>query len=309
MKNIVEARPVAVSEIRVPEKYHRSGDAVEDDKLLQSIKRTGVQQPLVVTQVGEKAFVLIDGFRRLQVAKYLGLNEVPCVIDEVPDGDAADEYRDRIRFILDEHRQDLFPSQRATLIETLMANFGMNRKQVAEYLGVDAATIGNWLDVSTFIPEVVSAIDSEEITQHAARVFVGMKKEGQEEVWKTHKKELQSLPGGKVHRLIREKYHPREFPQFYERPEKVVQKLNRVKAKRTSAVRPRISKTAADLLAKDLELREAELRDAERELERVKHEIGMATKLIRVIMQNDALLQLVPDDIRADFDRFAEIYV
>src|SRR5713101_5994783 len=154
MKNISHAELVGVSAIQVPEKYRRRGDLVENDKLCQSIQRTGIQQPLVVFQVGGGKFVLIDGFRRLEVARHLKLAKVPCVIDEAPKEIPAEEYRDRIRFILDEHRQDLSPSQRATLIKTLMKNFKMNKKQVGEYLGVDPTTVGNWLLVDSFIPEV-----------------------------------------------------------------------------------------------------------------------------------------------------------
>lgn len=103
MKNVNQAGSIKITQIQVPEKYRRSGDVVEDDKLQHSINRTGIQQPLVVSQLSDGKFVLIDGYRRLQVAKYLKLHEVPCVIDDLPKGVPPEEYRDRIRFILDEH--------------------------------------------------------------------------------------------------------------------------------------------------------------------------------------------------------------
>src|SRR5437763_1663671 len=193
MKNVKRAELLNTSSIEVPEKYRRRSDRVEDDKLRLSIERTGIQQPLVVSQIGEGRYVLIDGCRRLEVAKYLKIPSVPCVIDEPPDGVPAEDYRDRIRFILDEHRQDLFPSQRAALIKTLMKNFKMNRKQVGEYLGVNATTIANWLIVDSYISEVAQAIDAGEITQHAARVFAGMTPKGQKHVWETHKEDIKRL--------------------------------------------------------------------------------------------------------------------
>src|SRR5437667_710495 len=123
MKNVTQAKFVKALAIHVPEKYRRHGNVVEDDKLRQSIERTGIQQPLVLSQISDGNYVLIDGYRRLEVARYLKMAQVPCVIDELPDGAPAEEYRDRMRFILDEHRQDLFPSQRAVLIKTLKKNF------------------------------------------------------------------------------------------------------------------------------------------------------------------------------------------
>jgi ParB/RepB/Spo0J family partition protein len=309
MKNVTQAKLVDVPAIHVPDKYRRHGNVVEDDKLRQSIERTGIQQPLVISQLSNGKYVLIDGYRRLEVAKFLKMSEVPCVIDELPEGVPAEEYRDRMRFILDEHRQDLFPSQRALLIKTLQRNFTMNNKQVGEYLGVDATTIGNWLMVDSYIPEVVKAIDANEITQHAARVFDGMTESGQKRIWKSHRDDLKTVAPTKLHRDLREKYHPEDHPQFYRQPEKVTRKLNRVKRKRVAHRRPVITKTEKQLLFNDIQLREAEFRDAEKDLEQFKLEITLATRIIRAILQNDKLCALVPLEMRGDLGRFAEIYI
>ncbi len=308
MKNVSDAKTVKISAIQVPEKYRRRGNAVDDDKLRQSIERTGIQQPLVISNVGDGKYVLIDGYRRLEVARFLKLQQVPCVIDEVPEGAAPEDYRDRMRFILDEHRQDLLPTQRAMLIKTLQKNFQMNNKQVGEYLGVDATTIGNWLMIESFVPEVARAVDAEEITQHAARVFDGMTPSGQLKVWTEHRAELKQIPPAKLHRKLREKYHPRNYPDLYLRPEKIVQQLERVQGKRVAKRRPVITKAEREMLFSDIELREAELRDAERDLERYKLENTLAARIIRAILQNEKLLALVPRAKISEFKRFAEIY-
>ena len=309
MKNVNQAGSIKITQIQVPEKYRRSGDVVEDDKLQHSINRTGIQQPLVVSQLSDGKFVLIDGYRRLQVAKYLKLHEVPCVIDDLPKGVPPEEYRDRIRFILDEHRQDLFPSQRASLIKRLMTNFKMNNREVGEYLGVDATTIHNWMVVDKLIPEVQKAVDSGEITEHSARVFDGMTETGQKRVWREKKAEFQKMSGGKLHQHIRKKYHPDQNPDFYCKPEKVAMKLKRKKQKRASVSRPKISASELEMLSKDVDLREAELRDMEKDLKDIKHEISLATHVLRPIIQNEKLFQLVPADIKSQLKRFAEIYI
>ena len=309
MKNISEAKHVKISAIQVPEKYRRHGNAVEDDKLRQSIVRTGVQQPLVISHLGEGKYVLVDGYRRLEVAKFLKLAEVPCVVDSIPQGVLPEDYRDRIRFILDEHRQDLFPSQRAVLIKTLQKNFNMNNKGVGEYLGVDATTIGNWLMVDSYIPEVARAVDSELITQHAARVFEGLTPTGQRKIWRNHKEELQTVSPSKLHRQLREKYHPRDHAKLYKRPEKVIRQLEQVQGKRKARQRrPIITKVERDTLFSDIELREAELRDAERDLEKYKLEITLAARIVRTILQNERLVSIIPAAARDEFERFAEIY-
>ncbi|PYK38994.1 MAG: hypothetical protein DME60_10455 [Verrucomicrobia bacterium] len=309
MKNVQDAKQVQISAIQVPDKYRRRGNVVEDDKLRQSIERTGIQQPLVLSYIGDGKYVLIDGYRRLEVAKYLRLKDVPCVIDTVPRGVAPEDYRDRMRFILDEHRQDLFPTQRATLIKTLKKNFDMNNRQVGEYLGVDAVTIGNWLMVDSYIPEVARAVDGGVLTQHAARIFDGMTERGQRKLWQLHHNELAETSAKKIHRTLREKYHPKDYPELYQQPEKVINQLERKQGKRRSAKRrPIITKAKKETLSNDIELKDAELRDAKKDLNQYKLEITLAARIIRAIMQNDKLRSLIPPVELEEFRRFAEIY-
>src|SRR5437879_13917861 len=131
-------------------------------------------------------YVANNGDQNVQMTKYLKMKDAPCVIDEVPRGVAPKDYRDRMRFILYEHRQDLVPTQRATLIKMLKKNFDMTNRQVGEYLGVDPVTISNWLMIASYIPEVARAVDEEVITQHAARIFDGMTNTGQEKLRQAH---------------------------------------------------------------------------------------------------------------------------
>jgi ParB/RepB/Spo0J family partition protein len=308
MKNIEDAKHVQISAIEVPDKYRRRGNVVEDDKLRQSIERTGIQQPLVLSYVGDSKYVLIDGYRRIEVAKFLKLRNVPAVIDKVPRGVAPEDYRDRMRFILDEHRQDLAPTQRAALIKTLQKNFDMNNKEVGQYLGVDAATISNWLMVDSYIPEVAKAVDDELITQHAARIFDGMTEKGQKQIWKAHHRELAENSAQKIHRTLRTKYNPKDFPNFYERPERVILQLERKQGKRTAKRRPVITKAKKDTISQDITLKEAELRDAKRDLEQFKLEITLAARIIRAILQNEKLRALVPPLELEEFNRFGEVY-
>jgi ParB/RepB/Spo0J family partition protein len=308
MKNVEDAKQVKISAIEVPDKYRRRGNVIEDDKLRLSIERTGIQQPLVLSYVGDGEYVLIDGYRRLEVAKFLNFKHVPAVIDTVPKGVAPEDYRDRMRFILDEHRQDLAPTQRAALIKTLKKNFDMNNKEVGQYLGVDAATVSNWLMVDEYIPEISKAVDDEQITQYAARVFDGMTEKGQRQIWRDHYRELSEHSAQKIYRSLREKYSPKEYPEFYQRPERVIMQLERKQGKRSAKRRPVITKAKKQTLSNDIALMEAELRDAKRDLDHFKLEITLASRIIRAILQNEKLRSLIPPSELEEFTRFAEVY-
>src|SRR5689334_11385224 len=111
--NTLTGQLIRVDAIDIPPEYERKSSLVEDDALRRSIEASGVQQPVVVFSKGDDRYALIDGGRRIEIAKHLGLHTVPAVIDQLPEGADPREYQDRLRFLLDEHRQDLFPSQRA----------------------------------------------------------------------------------------------------------------------------------------------------------------------------------------------------
>jgi hypothetical protein len=113
----------------------------------------------------------------------------------------------------------------------------------------------------------------------------------------------------KTHRALREKYHPKDHPQLYQQPERVIKQLERKQGKRSATRRRRIiNKARQETLFSDIELKEAELRDAEEDLNRYKLEIALAARIIRAIMQNNKLRSLIPPIEVAEFQRFAEIY-
>ena len=162
--------------------------------------------------------------------------------------------------------------------------------------------------IESYIPEVARAVDGGVITQHAARVFEGMTDEGQRKIWKLHRNEIRETSPAKLHRELREKYHPKDHSELYHRPEKVTTQLERKQGKRVAKRRPVITKAQRETISSDIELREAELRDAEKDLDQYKLEITLAARIIRAIMQNVKLRSLIPPVILGEFERFAEIY-
>ena len=54
-------------------------------ELAESIKAQGVVQPIVVRPFGNKRYEIIAGERRWRAAQMAGLQEVPCVVRDVPD--------------------------------------------------------------------------------------------------------------------------------------------------------------------------------------------------------------------------------
>lgn len=306
--NTITGQLIRVDSIDVPVEYERRSSLVEDDALRRSIESSGVQQPIVVVSKGNDRYGLIDGSRRVEIAKHLNLHTIPAVIDELPSDADPKEYQDRLRFILDEHRQDLFPSQRAALINRLKKNFGMVNKDVALYLGIDAGSIRNWVSIEKYAPAIVKAIDTGEITAFHARGFDGLKPEAQGKVWRAMRNKITSLPGAQVHKLIRAKYNPKSHSELYLEPEKTIEKLARKSIRRKARKRKPMSRDEKEVLAKDLDLKEVELTEGKEELMRLKREITQATQPIRGIMRSKVLVAMLADDVKAEFERFYESY-
>lgn len=302
-----------VMSISVPSDIVKPRPAKQDDEVLtRSIRQGGVQQPLVVLAVGD-GYLLVDGARRLAVAKELGLPKVPAVIDTPPHDIDPESYGRRIRFILDEHRQDLMPSQKAELILKLKETMRLNNGQMAAYLGVDPDSITNWLAIRRYIPEVIRAIDVGALTMQQAKTFEGMGEEGQRTLWKRHGEELQQARGG-AHRRIRGLYPPEKFPQFYIDPLKRAAILARgrrnVKGVRDDRPKTRGSHTEEEkkrLLA-NKEMKEAEILELKEEAAQAKREIAAASPIIAALLRDKKLKALIPEEMMPELERFAETY-
>ena len=298
---------IPLSLVDVPPEYESKDSLVEDDALRRSIEKSGVQQSIVVVPEGDR-FTVAKGARRVRIAQIIGLKDIPALINEPPPGVDAKAYRDRLRMILTQARQDLFPSQRAGMIKHLIETFRMTQRDVAELLGVDARSITNWLTVGRYIPAVVKAIDSNALSMHHARAFAGMTPAGQEKVWKTAKEKIVAVSGPRAHRLVRSLFDPKTHPEMYVAPEKTLERMGRRHGKRAVKARPRLTRSEKEILTRDLDLREVELSEAKEELDQLKKAIALATLPIRAILRNEELLSIIPAEMRAELDRFAEVY-
>jgi len=75
--------------------------------LIESIKREGIKYPLLVRKITEEEYEVLDGSRRLEAAKRLGMKEVPCkIIEEKGDKEVA-----RMSLRIHLSQEDLTPEE------------------------------------------------------------------------------------------------------------------------------------------------------------------------------------------------------
>ncbi len=138
------------------------------DELAQSIRASGIVQPLIVRAINGR-FQLIAGERRWRAAQRAGLAKVPVVVREVPEETALE-----MTLIENLQREDLNPIEQAQAFQRLMDEFALTQEQVAERTGKDRATIANSLRLLRLEQPIQELIEEGRITPGHARPLLSI---------------------------------------------------------------------------------------------------------------------------------------
>lgn len=137
--------------------------------LLQSIKKHGVLQPLVVTKKSDGRYELIAGERRLRAAKLAGLSRVPVVVRDV-----SDEEKLELALIENIQRADLNPIEEASAYTSLIKEFHLTQEEVAARVGKSRPAIANTVRLLDLPEEIKEALRNREIASGQARALLGL---------------------------------------------------------------------------------------------------------------------------------------
>ncbi len=97
-----------------PHQPRQSFPAAAIGELAASIKEQGLLQPLIVRPKGDERFEIVAGERRWRAAQQAGLEEVPCLVQELSDSDARS-----VALIENLHREDLNDLERGRALHGL----------------------------------------------------------------------------------------------------------------------------------------------------------------------------------------------
>lgn len=138
-------------------------------ELAASIKVHGVIQPVLVRPAGSGFYTLVAGERRCRAAKLAGLNEIPAIILEMTEGEAAE-----IALIENIQRVDLNPIEEAAAYRAIIENGGLTQTQLSERLGKPRSGIANLLRLLD-LPDTVQALVAEgALSLGHAKVLMGV---------------------------------------------------------------------------------------------------------------------------------------
>ncbi len=138
------------------------------EELAQSIRSSGIIQPLVVRRIGAR-YQLIAGERRWRAALRAQLLRVPVVLREVGDEQALE-----LTLIENIQREDLNPIEQARAFQRLMDQFHLTQDEVATRTGKDRATVANSVRLLTLNEKFLEWIEEGKITAGHGRALLAI---------------------------------------------------------------------------------------------------------------------------------------
>jgi ParB family chromosome partitioning protein len=138
------------------------------NELAESIRSTGVVQPVLLRPVGER-FQLVAGERRLRAARLAAIEAIPAVIRELSDEGA-------LEIALTENllREDLNPLEVAQAYRTLQEKFHLSHQDIADRLGINRTTVTNSLRLLNLPERIQDMLAAGELTSGHARCLLAL---------------------------------------------------------------------------------------------------------------------------------------
>lgn len=138
------------------------------EELAQSIRSSGIIQPLVVRKVGSR-YQLIAGERRWRAAQRAQLLRVPAVLRVVSDEQALE-----LTLVENIQREDLNPIEQARAFDRLMEEFHLTQDEVATRTGKERATVANSVRLLTLEEPLLVLIEDGKITAGHGRALLAV---------------------------------------------------------------------------------------------------------------------------------------
>jgi ParB family chromosome partitioning protein len=142
------------------------------NELAESIKQQGIMQPILVRPLasgGAGRYEIIAGERRFRAAHIAGLTEVPVLIKNVADENAA-----AMALIENIQREDLNPLEEANGVRRLIDEFGMTHETAADAIGRSRSATTNMLRLLNLVDPVQTMLLAGDIDMGHARSLLAL---------------------------------------------------------------------------------------------------------------------------------------
>ena len=138
------------------------------EELAQSIRTTGIIQPLLVRPSGG-LFELVAGERRWRAAQLAGLARIPAIVRDIPDDNLLE-----LALIENIQREELNPVEEANAYKRLIESLGLTQDEVARRVGRDRTFITNYLRVLKLPTDIQNLLEHDKLTFGHARALLSV---------------------------------------------------------------------------------------------------------------------------------------
>lgn len=165
---------VALSEIRAnPYQPRKHFDEEALKELAESIKQSGVFQPVILRPSSVKGYELIAGERRVRASRLAGKETIPAIVRQIDE-----EQMIEIAVVENLQREDLSPLEEAEAYNILMEKLNLTQAQVAERIGKSRPYIANYLRLLA-LPTEIKELVGTQLSMGQARTILGLKDKSQ----------------------------------------------------------------------------------------------------------------------------------
>jgi ParB family transcriptional regulator, chromosome partitioning protein len=139
------------------------------EELAESIRASGVVQPVVLRPAANGRFQIVAGERRWLASRRAGRTTIPAIVRQISNEQAME-----ITIIENLQREDLNPIEQAHAFERLSREFNLTQEQIAARTGKDRASIANFLRLLKLPEEVQNAIESGALSFGHGKVLLSL---------------------------------------------------------------------------------------------------------------------------------------
>jgi ParB family chromosome partitioning protein len=144
------------------------------EELAASIKANGVLQPIVIRPLPAELhdgarYEIIAGERRWRAAKLAGLKDIPAIVRQLSDREAA-----VVALIENIQREDLTSTEEARAFKRLVEEFSLTHQEVADLVGRSRAAVTNLMRLLELPSDIVTLIDESVLSMGHGRALLAL---------------------------------------------------------------------------------------------------------------------------------------
>ncbi len=166
-----QVQQIPLTDIRPnPYQPRKTFDETALNELAESIRISGVFQPIILRESKVKGYEIIAGERRFRASKIAEKETIPAIIREFDE-----EKMMEVAVLENLQREDLTSLEEAEAYEMMMKKLKLTQEEVATRLGKSRPYIANYLRLLGLPDAVKEMLQKEDISMGQARTLLGLK--------------------------------------------------------------------------------------------------------------------------------------